>query len=88
MEVQRDEQYLLVSIRDKGPGVPEGAEEHVFEQYYSAENHDSVLRGFGIGLYFCKLAVEKHKGQIGCRRCGDIGAEFWFRLPLNQEAPA
>lgn len=85
MNVESDDQQLLVTIKDKGPGVPVEMQEKVFDQYFSAEGEGSELRGFGIGLHFCKLAVEKHQGQIGVRRGEEGGAEFWIRLPLNQE---
>ena len=86
MSVESDDHQVLVSIRDKGPGVPTEVESRIFDHYFSLNKEDSDTQGFGIGLYFCKLAVEKHQGQIGVRRGKGGGAEFWFRLPLQQEA--
>jgi signal transduction histidine kinase len=85
MRVENDNQQLFVSIQDGGPGVPAESRERVFDQYHCLKRQGSDSNGFGIGLYFCKLAVEKHKGQIRVRRGGSVGAEFWFRIPLQQE---
>lgn len=87
MKVANDHRELQVTIQDRGPGVPEAMSEKVFEPYYSVESEDLNSNGFGIGLYFCRLAIEKHQGRIGVRQGEEIGAEFWFRLPLRQEVP-
>ena len=54
-----------ISISDNGIGIPSSQRKHVFEKFYRVPTGDvQNVRGFGIGLYYCRLVIEKHGGKI------------------------
>lgn len=70
-----------VRIADQGRGIPEGERERIFERYVQGPaNTPSTRSGRGLGLPFCKLAVEAHGGEIWVED-GAPGAVFCVRLP-------
>ncbi len=74
-------------VSDEGPGVPEDEKEAVFQQYFTGSIHG--LRGmesFGIGLAFCKTAIEAHHGHIGIEDVPGGGSRFYFVLPAGTSA--
>ena len=85
---------VQVSVTDAGPGVPEAERQRIFERFTQVQG-DTVARrrGFGLGLTFCKLAVEAHGGAIWVEPGpGGVGARFIFALPfappeIGLEAP-
>ncbi|MDG1893008.1 MAG: hybrid sensor histidine kinase/response regulator [Verrucomicrobiota bacterium] len=73
---------VKVSIRDHGLGIPAKSLETIFEKFEQLEMRGSSLRfSSGIGLYFCKLAVEAQDGRIGVVSDEGQGSLFWFTLP-------
>ncbi|MBN1922605.1 MAG: cyclic nucleotide-binding domain-containing protein [Anaerolineae bacterium] len=76
---------VQVSVTDTGPGIPEGERQRIFERFAQVQgDHAARRRGFGLGLAFCKLAIEAHGGTIWVEPGpGEIGSRFTFTLPLN-----
>jgi len=75
---------LRISITDTGPGIAAEYQEKIFEKF----GRGKVLPGgrqhsAGLGLTFCKLAVEAHGGRIGVESDGAHGSTFWFTLPTD-----
>jgi two-component system sensor histidine kinase/response regulator len=69
-----------VEITDKGEGVPAALKEKIFDKFVTHE----VRRGYhssGLGLAFCRLAVQAHGGSIGVDDAPGGGSTFWFELP-------
>ena len=65
---------------DEGPGLPQDATaERLFALF--AKGKDERSGKAGLGLYFCKITVERWGGAIGCENRPSLGARFWFRLP-------
>jgi signal transduction histidine kinase len=77
----QDAGVIEIGIEDSGPGVPDALKAQIFEKYGQAPG-EARRRGTGLGLTFCKLAVEAHGGQIGVRDGAHGGSVFWFRLPV------
>lgn len=82
--VGRNGDRARVEVRDQGPGVPPDASERIFEKFETLatraeQKYDSV----GLGLAFCKLAVEGHGGKIGVLPGVPRGSVFWFELPVS-----
>lgn len=71
-------------VEDEGPGIPDGFEEKIFDKFVRIERQD-VQRSYstGLGLTFCRMAVQAHKGVITARNARPIGARFSFTLPLG-----
>jgi two-component system, OmpR family, sensor kinase len=71
---------VVVTVEDRGVGIPAGDVEHVFERYYRGGNVSGIV-GTGIGLYFVKMVVELHGGEISVASREGQGARFTVRLP-------
>jgi two-component system sensor histidine kinase KdpD len=76
---------LKVEVADRGPGLPLGEEERVFEKFYQVARGRS--RGAGLGLTICRSIVEAHGGQIWAANRPAGGAVFTFTLPLGEPSP-
>lgn len=73
---------VLISVVDSGPSIPPEDREHIFQRFAQAPR-GKAKRGFGLGLAFCRLAVEAHGGRIWVEPGeGGIGNQFIFSLPL------
>jgi two-component system sensor histidine kinase KdpD len=73
-----------VTVSDRGPGIPEGRTEAIFEKFHRATDSAS---GIGLGLTICRGIVTAHGGEIsGSNRDGG-GAVFKFTLPLDSARP-
>lgn len=74
---------VVISVHDQGQGIPPSQREQLFQKYASF----SLARGgFGLGLVFCRLAVEAHQGQIWVESETDQGTTFFFTLPTVAES--
>ncbi|HJV60792.1 MAG TPA: two-component system sensor histidine kinase CreC [Albitalea sp.] len=77
-----------VTVRDHGPGIPEYAEDKVFEKFYSLARPHSRKRSTGLGLPFVKEIAELHRGRVALTNAGDGGAIATLSLPLLEAASA
>jgi signal transduction histidine kinase len=76
---------LRVEVTDNGPGI--AAEHHpkIFEKFGQLDsNVRQSIPSTGLGLYFCKLAIEAHRGHIGVDSEVGKGSTFWFELPTHE----
>ncbi|MBC8160373.1 MAG: GAF domain-containing protein [Roseiflexaceae bacterium] len=73
--------FVELSVSDSGPGIAPEQRDHIFELYGQVASMQS-RRGTGIGLTFCRLAVEAHGGSIGIRDGIGTGSTFWLTLPI------
>ncbi len=81
--------YVRVLICDSGPGIPDDMHDKIFEEFVQIEGLRPYQggKGSGVGLAFCKLAVEAHGGKIQVEPKGLLsGACFSFTLPTSMEA--
>lgn len=72
---------LEFHVRDQGTGMPPDKKEFIFEKYARLSGKHDDLIGSGLGLYFCKLAVEEHRGKMGLESAEGKGSRFFFILP-------
>lgn len=71
-----------IAIGNNGPPVPVADREQIFGRYFQVERRRASARANrGLGLYFCKLAVEAHGGTIHVEERGDLGAVFVATIP-------
>jgi two-component system sensor histidine kinase KdpD len=77
---------LLVSVADRGPGIPSRDLERVFDKFYRVmdRGHEAgATGGTGVGLSVCRGLVEAHGGRIWAAHRQGGGAIFCFTLPLQ-----
>jgi len=73
---------LTLAIGNDGPPVSDAERQLIFTRYHRLEERRSHARaGRGLGLYFCRLAVEAHGGTIDVESRGDLGAVFVVVVP-------
>jgi len=73
---------MRVLVVDNGLGIPLEYREKVFEKFCQVAAHkQGQCYSTGLGLTFCKLAVEAHGGRIGLESEVGMGSTFWFELP-------
>ncbi len=82
LHVERDADGVEIAVGNNGPPVPAAEREKIFGRYFQVEARRAAARANrGLGLYFCKLAVEAHGGTIRVEQRGDLGAVFVVRIP-------
>jgi signal transduction histidine kinase len=80
--ISRAGREARVEVADDGPGIPAPFHDKIFEKFVQVEDLNAKV-GTGLGLAFCKLAVEIHGGSIGVESQIGKGSTFWFTLPLE-----
>ncbi len=81
VDVSAVEDSVCVKVADQGAGIPAENHQRIFEKFYQADTSVGTKRASsGLGLAFCKLAVEAHGGKIGVESAPDQGSTFWFNL--------
>ena len=84
----KNESQAWVIVTDTGPGIPPQYHEKIFEKFGQVEVQEAgAKRSTGLGLTFCKLAVEAHGGKITVESVEGQGSTFRFWLPANKETP-
>jgi two-component system sensor histidine kinase/response regulator len=79
-----EERFMMFSVTDTGTGIPVEAFERIFEKFGQVQTRKSGQSGgTGLGLTFCKLAVEAHGGKIKVESSPE-GSRFAFTIPLER----
>jgi signal transduction histidine kinase len=82
--VQGNGTEAKVSVSDRGPGIAPAYHEKIFEKFGQVEAaSQGTKHSSGLGLTFCKFAVEAHGGRIGVESVVGRGSTFWFSLPVR-----
>ena len=71
---------ILIWVEDNGPGIPKESIEKIFNKYTRLDRKN-MPKGLGLGLAFCKLAVEAHGGKIWAESKENVGSKFIFSIP-------
>ena len=89
INVEREEEAVVVSVTDTGPGIAPQDRDRIFEPF---QQLDSSIRrrhgGSGLGLSISKRFIEMHGGQMWLESEIDVGTTFYFSLPLETPLPA
>ena len=89
LRVFRDGRFVVATVEDQGPGIPEGKQKAIFDRFYSERPAGEKFGTHsGLGLSISKQIVETHRGQIRAEnRIGPdgnvVGARFVVRLPVD-----
>lgn len=86
VSVTADEDHFRFSVADDGPGIPPKQQVHIFELFFRGDVQRT--KGAGIGLAFCKLAVEAHGGRIWLESEVGEGSTFTFTIPRTLPSEA
>jgi len=77
------EQFVEVSVRDNGPGIPPDSLDRVFERFYRVDKARSREQGgTGLGLSIVKHIIQSHGGEVWVESQVGQGTTFFFTLPL------
>jgi PAS domain S-box-containing protein len=87
LETTLSDKKLHFAISDNGPGISEADQARIFDKFARVNHSASFPSGVGLGLAFCKLAVEAHGGAISIESKGILGqgSTFHVSLPLITE---
>ena len=84
VSLDANHKYFFVKVIDSGCGIPEEAQEHIFERFYRVDkSHSREIGGTGLGLAIAKNIVLMHKGIIEISSVVDEGTTITVRIPLN-----
>lgn len=79
---EQKDNNIVVKIQDTGVGIPAQDKEKIFQPFFRGQSILEIRkRGTGLGLYICKLLVEKHHGKIWAQS-SPAGSTFAFSLPI------
>lgn len=83
-----ENEWVRVWVQDNGPGIPASEHERIFSKFTRLSSRDSTVKGLGLGLAYCRLAIEAHQGRIWVESEPGEGARFIFQLPLTESREA
>ena len=85
---EKHDDYVKVSVKDNGIGIPATDLPHVFDRFYQVEDHLTRRHGgMGLGLSVAKVMVEMHGGRIWVDSEEGQGSLFSFILPIHTDPP-
>jgi signal transduction histidine kinase len=82
---QCEEQQLVVTIADTGPGIPDEELEHIFERFYRVSATEDEASGAGLGLAITQQIIKAHNGEIAVSSAEGEGTTFTFTLPIEAQ---
>ena len=84
VSLDANHKYFFVKVTDSGCGIPEEAQEHIFERFYRVDkSHSREIGGNGLGLAIAKNVVLMHRGIIEISSVVGEGTTITVRIPLN-----
>lgn len=78
VNLQDDGHYILLTVDDEGSGVPPEFAKSLFQKFSQGKVNTGRV---GLGLYFCRITIERWGGTIGYSPRPEGGSRFWFRVP-------
>ncbi len=84
IRLRQEANEVMVVVSDNGPGIPLEHQTNVFSKFEQVTaRKQRHMYSSGLGLTFCKMAIEAHGGRIGVESTVGRGSDFWFALPLQ-----
>lgn len=83
VSLKQDGNFILVSVKDQGVGIPEAQQKNIFQKFFRSDNimkHQTV--GSGLGLFIVKAIIDANKGKIWFESKEGQGTTFYFKLPI------
>jgi two-component system sensor histidine kinase KdpD len=82
ISAREEEGSLVMSVTDKGPGIPEHEQARIFDKFYRGDANRQSTPGTGMGLTIAREIVKAHGGRIWLHSRPGQGSTFSFSLPL------
>lgn len=83
IKLSKSEDNAIITVHDTGVGIPEDAQQHIFERFYRVDKARSrSTGGSGLGLSIVKNLVERNKGQIELSSTVNEGTTFTIAFPI------
>jgi len=79
---QVNDEHVLIWVQDNGSGIPEADQNRIFDKFTRLHSQNGP-RGFGLGLAYCRLAVEANGGRIWVENNPGGGSCFKFTMPVE-----
>ncbi len=86
LQIETTEETIRVAVADRGPGIPEGEADHIFQRFVRLDSSTGEQYGIGLGLHVVKTIIEAHSGRLGVAVRPGGGSIFWFDLSLQTPA--
>ena len=84
VKLDADHQFFSLEVSDSGIGIPESAQEHIFERFYRVDtSHSREIGGTGLGLAIARNAILMHRGAIKVSSVEGEGTTFTVKVPLS-----
>jgi two-component system sensor histidine kinase/response regulator len=88
LTARSDPNGILLTVGDNGPGIPEEYQELIFRKFERVRSANAPrVRSSGLGLTFCRLAIEAHGGRIWVKSTEGEGSTFYVQLPVEPKVP-
>jgi len=89
LSAKKDRGGVTISVEDKGLGIPDAEQKHLFEKFFRASNVRKIdTDGTGLGLYITKMIIESLGGTVMLASAVDKGTTFTVHLPLRLKKEA
>jgi signal transduction histidine kinase len=86
--LEGDGDWVTIRVADDGAGIPADKHDQIFEKFGQVDGGGHHRHSSGIGLAFCRMAVEAHGGRIGVESDAGRGSIFFFTLPARVKETA
>jgi signal transduction histidine kinase len=73
---------VYIWVQDHGQGIPASEHERIFDKFTRLKTENGP-KGLGLGLAYCRLAIQAHGGKIWVESELGVGSRFIFTLPVN-----
>jgi two-component system, OmpR family, sensor histidine kinase MtrB len=87
VRLSADPDWIVLEVRDHGPGLDEAVLPHVFDRFYKASAARARSEGSGLGLAIARENARLHRGDLTVANAPDGGALFTLRLPRRAHGP-
>jgi two-component system sensor histidine kinase SenX3 len=84
IDSRQEDQFILITVTDHGPGVSPAEEKKIFDKFYRATDVRKRVPGTGLGLSITREIIESHGGAVLLKSEPGHGASFTIKLPVAQ----